>query len=295
MTSRIIRVLITSLALSVVAPTSASATDGAESRLDNPFFAFDNGTGRDQHIPPEEQAKLLKELGYSGIGYTGAERVPEMLRALDAQGLKMFSIYVGANLDAGKPPYDPGLRAAIRQLKGRDTLIWVYILGGKPSSSDSDSQAVTILREIADMADESGLRVALYPHVGFYVAQIEDSVRLAKKVDRKNVGVSFNLCHFLKIDDERNLEQRLTMAMPYLFLVSINGADRGDTNSMPWNRLIQTLDRGSFDVGRLLRTLKRLGYTGPIGLQCYAIPGDCRENLKRSMEGWRDLRSHIAR
>ena len=110
-----------------------------------------------------------------------------------------------------------------------------------------------------------------------------------KKVDRKNVGVGFNLCHFLKLDDEKNLERRLKEAMPYLFAVSINGADGGDTNRMGWDRLIQTLDRGSFDVGRVLKTLKQLGYTGPIGLQCYGIPGDNRENLKRSMKAWRDL------
>ena len=27
----------------------------------------------------------------------------------------------------------------------------------------------------------------------------------------------------------------------------------------------------------------------PIGLQCYAVPGDKRENLRRSMKAWRDL------
>lgn len=288
-----IRDFLAGLALGVLAAVSAWAADDAESGLASPFFAFDNGTGRDQHVPLEEQAKMLKELGYSGIGYTGTQQIPEMLKALDAQGLKMFSIYVGADVDRGKSPYDPGLKTAIRQLKGRDTLIWVYILGGGPSSTESDDQAVTILREIADMAEGAGLRVALYPHAGFYVARVEDSVRLAKKVDRKNVGATFNLCHFLKVDNEENLERRLAEAMPYLFAVSINGADGGDTNRMPWNRLIQTLDRGSFDVGRVLRILKRLGYMGPIGLQCYAIRGDSRENLKHSMEGWRQLCGQI--
>jgi sugar phosphate isomerase/epimerase len=123
--------------------------------------------------------------------------------------------------------------------------------------------------------------------VGFYVATVEDAVRLAKKVDRKNVGASFNLCHFLKLNDEANLRQTLQMAKPYLFAVSINGADSGDTKTMAWNRLIQTLDRGSFDMCAFLKTLREIGYDGPIGLQCYAIPGDIRENLKRSIDAWR--------
>ncbi len=94
----------------------------------------------------------------------------------------------------------------------------------------------------------------------------------------------------LKLDDEKNLEQRLKEASPALFAVIINGADGGNTNGMDWDRLIQTLDRGSFDVGRVLKTLRQLGYNGPIGLQCYSIPGDNRENLKRSMKAWRDFR-----
>ena len=82
--------------------------------------------------------------------------------------------------------------------------------------------------------------------------------------------------------------------MPHLFVVSINGADRGDTNEMGWDRLIQTLDRGDFDVYKFLKTLKELGYTGPIGLQCYGIKGDERENLKRSMIAWRKLSARLA-
>ena len=36
--------------------------------------------------------------------------------------------------------------------------------------------------------------------------------------------------------------------------------------------------------------LDRAGYHGPIGLQCYNVPGDRRENLRRSIEAWRRMR-----
>ena len=39
---------------------------------------------------------------------------------------------------------------------------------------------------------------------------------MAKEVDRKNVGVTFNLCHWLKVKDKANVETRLREAMPYL-------------------------------------------------------------------------------
>ena len=84
-----------------------------------------------------------------------------------------------------------------------------------------------------------------------------------KKANRQNLGVCFNLCHFLILEDGKDLERRLTAAAPHLLSVNINGADGGDTTKMGWKRLIQTLDRGSFDVGRVLRTLERLALRRP--------------------------------
>ncbi len=40
----------------------------------------------------------------------------------------------------------------------------------------------------------------------------------------------------------------------------------------------------------LLKTLDELGYTGPVGLQCFGIGGDAREHLARSMAAWRTMR-----
>lgn len=259
-----------------------------KSKRTSPFFAFDNGTGRGQ-LPPRQQAEMLREFGYDGIGYTGAQGIPEMLEALDAKNLKMFSIYVAANVGTDGPSYDANLKQAIKELDGRETCIWLTLRGGKPSTDQYDDQAVAVVREIAAAAAESGLRVVLYPHVGFYVARLEDGLRIAEKVDRENVGTAFNLCHFLKLDDASKLEAALQRAMPHLFLVSINGADQGDTKRMGWDRLIQTLDRGDFPMDELLKTLKRFGYDGPIGLQCYAVKGDIRDNLRRSMVAWRKL------
>ena len=258
--------------------------------LTNSFFAFDNGVGRGE-LTPGEQAAVLEELGYAGIGYTGVGNLPEVLDALDEKGLKLFSVYVGAKLEPDGPTYGANLAEGIKALKGRDTVIWLYLTGHPP---DAEEQAVRVTTEIAEMAEQSGLRVALYPHVGFYVDGVDDALRIVNKVDRKNVGVSFNLCHWLKLEGDANMESLIAEAMPKLFLVSINGADRGDTRAMGWDRLIRTLDRGNFDTYGFVDALKRHGYDGPIGLQCYAIKGDMRENLERSMGAWRWFAKRMA-
>ncbi len=253
-----------------------------------PFFAMDTATKDDKHKTPKEQVEMVRELGYAGIGGRADKELGEMVKELDKNDLQMFAVYLGANIDADQPSYGPELKEAIEVLKGRNTMLWLFVLSKKfkPSQTEGDGRAVKVIQEISDMADEAGLRVALYPHTGFWLEKVEDAIRVAKKVDRKNVGITFNLCHWLRTEDEKNMRSLIISAMPHLFVVSINGADSGGKD---WKQLIQTLDRGTFNIGRFLRTLNRSGYTGPIGFQGYGIGGDAHDNLRRTMEAWRKL------
>jgi sugar phosphate isomerase/epimerase len=254
----------------------------------NPFFAMDTATKDDKHKTAKEQVEMVKELGYAGMGGRADKGLGEMLEVLDKNGLRMFAVYLGANIDADQASYGPELKEAIEVLEGRNSILWLFVQSKKlkPSQSEGDARAVKVIQEISDLAAEAGLRVALYPHAGFWLEKVEDAIRLAEKVGRKNVGVTFNLCHWLRTEDEKNMRSLIISAMPHLFVVSINGADSGGKD---WKQLIQTLDRGTFNVGRFLRTVKRAGYTGPIGFQGYGIGGDAYDNLRRTMDAWRKL------
>ena len=231
---------------------------------------------------------MIKDIGFAGIGpiYSTPAGLREMLEALDRQQLKLFAEYVGLDLDVVSP-VSPKIQDAISQLKGRGAVLWLFVTSKKiqPSDALGDKLAVPVLRQVAELAEADGVRVALYPHAGFWVQRVEDAVRLSRQVERKNFGVTFNLCHWLMVDGKA-LEDRLEEAKPYLFVVTINGAD---ADGKDWGHLIQPLDTGSFEVGRVLAKLKQMGYSGPIGLQHYGIGGDARKNLQRSMAGWRRL------
>jgi sugar phosphate isomerase/epimerase len=263
-------------------------------RLDNYFFAFDNSNGFRRVLPPTEQATMLKELGYPGVGYTGGKGIPAMLKAFDADGLRIDSIYVMSTIGPDGPSYDQDIKTAVEQLKGRDTVIWLCVRGKVADAKDAQAQAVKVVGEVGKLAAGSGLRVALYPHTGYYVDTTEQAVRVVKEVGLKNVGVSLNLCHRLKIDGEKDMGKAIEAAMPHLFMVSIHGTDGGDTKAMGWDRLIQRLDRGDYDVYGFLKMLKQLGYQGPIGLQCYKVPGDAKDNLAGSMAAWKKLVARMA-
>ncbi len=206
---------------------AASSAFGAE-KAPFPLFTLCMDTHDSKHRTLPEQAAMLKELGYDGAGHLWLDNVKERLETLDAAGLKLFQIYVRVDIAADKAPYDQHLKDVLPMLKGREVQIALLMSGMSPSNVLGDERAVTIIREIADMARDSGTKVVLYPHSNDWLEKVDDALRLARKVDRPNVGVMFNLCHWLKVDKEENLKPLLAGAMPNLWAVSINGTDHAD-------------------------------------------------------------------
>ena len=250
------------------------------------FFVLDNGVGRGSWTP-EQQASTLKELGYEGIGYnyTKPADLARWQRAFREQGLKIYSLYVYTFID--KPVhYDSAFKEAIRMLKGTDTIIWMT-LRETTTRGDHDAEAVKLVREIADLAQQNGVRVALYGHAGFYVATANDAVRIVKQAQRPNLGVTINLCHEFITKNGERLDETLKNAAPHLMLVTVNGVDAKN------QQYILRLDQGDYDVAGWVRKLQGAGYKGPVGLQCFGVKGKAAENLKADLAAWRRIASQL--
>jgi sugar phosphate isomerase/epimerase len=258
-----------------------------------PFFPFCIDWHDAKKRSFEQQAEMLKELGYPGVGHIWLDKVEERIKTLDAAGLKLFQITMAVQVTPGKTPYDANrFKEVCALIKGRQVQFCLLLNGMKSSDPSIDPRAVGILREMSDQAKDSGAQLLLYPHQNSWVERIEDAVRVADKVNRPNAGVMFNLCHWLRVDKSRDYRPLLKQAMPRLWAISLNGAD--DFDEKPgWEHYIQPLDKGSFDVGKLLKTLKDLGYKGPVGLQCYGIGGDAREHLTHSLAAWQKLSANL--
>ena len=253
----------------------------------NAFFPFCIDWHDSKKRTMEQQAEMLKQLGYDGVGHIWLDKLPERLKTLDAVGLRLFQITIQVDIAPGKQAYDPRLKELMALLKGRKVQFDLLMNGLKPSDPAGDARAVEIVNDLAALAREADAQMLLYPHTDCWLERLEDCIRVADKVDKPNVGVMFNLCHWLRVSKDRDYQRLLAKAMPRLYAVSINGADEYD--SQPgWAHYIQPLGKGSFDVFGLLKTLRQLGYTGPIGLQCYGIEGDTREHLTESMKVWRE-------
>ena len=93
----------------------------------------------------------------------------------------------------------------------------------------------------------------------------------------------------VKVEGDIDPLPALKAASPRLFFISVNGADKRDTRKHDWDRLVQPLGEGSYDVAGSARQLRAIGYTGPVGLQTHNIKGEPKNILARSMAAWRKL------
>jgi sugar phosphate isomerase/epimerase len=255
-----------SLAVLFAAATLATA---AEAPTFAPkFYAFENGVSFGS---AESNAKTLKELGYDGISqaHAGGEKLAQQVAAFENVGLHVLSVY----LNVEDKPLSADL---VRPLANRNSIIELTVRTMTPNT-------VEAVRETAEMADKLKIRVALYPHHGFAIATMPQAMNLIAEVDHANLGVMFNLCHFLKNEKAENLERVLEDAGTRLFAVSTCGANLGGRD------LIKPLDQGDFSQSRLMHALKKLNFAGPVGLQCYGVGGDKRTNLKNSITAWKKI------
>ncbi|HEY3324178.1 MAG TPA: sugar phosphate isomerase/epimerase [Planctomycetota bacterium] len=256
------------LLLALAFTATLQAADAAKT-LDNLFFPFC------VTVPQEK----LTELGYSNV----------------------TAIWPAINLDKD-PPYGADVPDKIRKLKGApNPVLWIIVQGKK--TPDKDERAVKTLQDLAAIAEEAGVPLSIYPHTGDYVTTTRDALKLAKKVDRKNVGVTLNLCHELKNDQMNDLPAIVDEVLPLLQVVSICGADKKEkTDNFGWDKLIRPLGDGSYDVYAFLKKLKSVGFKGPIGIQCYGLagcmggkPGDPLPALQQSIKTWKEYVERMAK
>lgn len=282
---------ITRLCLLACTALASLAHSSAAEETPWPFFAFDNGVGRGVWSATR-QAETVKNLGYDGIhfNYINPKDFATKLAACRAADVPIHAVYIYTFVDQPGKSYDPGIKEMIRSLKGSESIIWMTLRDGVRGKQDAE--AAGVVREIAALAAESGLKVSLYPHAGFYVATAEDAVRIAKAVDLPNVGVTVNLCHELFAGNGDRLAEVVKTSAPYLNLVSINGASPiPGKGSKAWDTL--PLGSGTFDTDAFLRLVRDTGYRGPIGHQFYAVAGDDMRKLSLAIESWKQMKPAV--
>ena len=135
----------------------------------NAFFPFCIDWHDAKKRTIEEQAPMLKELGYDGVGHIYLDNVAERIKRLDAAGLKLFQITMVVEVGPDKNPYEPRFKDVLALVKGRRVQFCLLVNGMKPSDPSVDPHAVKILRAMSELAQDSGAQLLLYPHQGSWI------------------------------------------------------------------------------------------------------------------------------
>ncbi|SKB82701.1 sugar phosphate isomerase/epimerase family protein [Dyadobacter psychrophilus] len=269
--------------------------------IGNEFFTLHNIIRGDSIYDTfDKQVALIKQAGFDGVEINQTESFEGMKAALDKHQFKGSYFYVKLNLE--EPYMDPRLPEYIKALKGSGTIIAPFIVSESKRYKSSDGQADTLIvrlvRQLADLAAASRLEVAIYPHYGFYVEKTAHALALVKQIDRKNAGLTFNLCHWLATttaDDRKSLHVDLKAMKPYLKMITISGANAVITDKKNvWDDYILPLGQGTFDTYGLVKYIvKDLGFKGPIGVQCYNIKGNKPLLISSTMEVWKRYKANL--
>ena len=256
------------------------------------FFAMDTAARQ----APAEAAAVLAELGYDGFG--GRPATAKAYAAeLTKRQLTFVNAYHVTKFAHGATELPADLVQAIDALAGLDATLWLAIqqvqlpAGLKAGPTTGDTVVVPALKQALVLAKAKRVKISLYPHAGFWADSVDACLRVANAVDDPDLGVTFNLCHWLKVEGvERDPVPVIKAALPRLNFITINGADGGDTRKLGWDKLIQPLGRGTYDVKTFVAKARAAGYRGPFGFQGYAIKMEPMELLRETMEAWKGMK-----
>ena len=276
---RVLTALLTAMAVHL-----ASAT--------TPFFVMSYGF---PDFTPAEQTAWLADAGYEGIAvhvwnedlFTRLE-LTFASEAVASGRLRVVGAYFPYNLT--NPAHRLLASRILRLCQPHGTPLWITV----QTPGATDETVVALLRELADEAAARELEVIYYPHDNHHCLDAEHAHRLIKTADRPNLFNSLHLHQELRAGHAHRLPEVVARVLPRVRLVSVSGAnlpDRINRGSHDWSDVVQPLAGSAFDIAGFYRLLVQSGYTGPVGVQNWKIPGDPRlhhaESL-RLLRVWRD-------
>lgn len=225
---------------------------------------------------PAEQQDILKKNGYSGVALL--VNTESDLSALDEHintpGVKQGDFRLTAvltSLEITTDSIKPGtvfLEKLFGRLEKTKSIFWPII--GKGTTDEHVAEA---LSKIAEMASKYSVPVVLYPHDQTYMETASHALKLIKMTGKKDLMLSFHLCHELRAGNGASIGKAIQEVAPYIALASISGADnemQADT-VVGWNDAIKPLYSGTYNTQHFLDELIKSGYNGPIVLHTFDI------------------------
>jgi sugar phosphate isomerase/epimerase len=160
--------------------------------------------------------------------------------------------------------------------------------GGKTGDEESTKAAIEHIGELARLAGQHGLRLAVKPHVGQAIYNAATALRLMDEVREPALGLNFDPSHLFRANEE---PQDVAHQWGSRIITSHfrDCASREQKVGPPEN---QIPGRGMVDLPATLRALRDVGYAGPLNLE---VIGAGSYSLPRAMGVAAESRGYLHR
>jgi hydroxypyruvate isomerase len=236
----------------------------------------------DQHPDFCDRIRAAKAAGFDTVEFHLWREKPldEIRATLDETGVKLSSMVVEPRRSLVDPAQHEEFMAAVK-----DSLVAAKRVGvpalviasgfTRPdvSRQEQHDAAVSALSQAAKLAEEAGILLLLEPlntrveHPGMYLESTSEGLDIVQEVDSPNLKLLYDKYHSAVMDEttEEVLKDRFHL-VGHVQIADMPGRHEPGSGTIDWSDF--------------MATMKRLGYTGPIGLE-YKPSGPTPETLTR--------------
>lgn len=160
--------------------------------------------------------------------------------------------------------------------------------GGTSGDEASTVQAIEHIGELARLAGEHGIRLAVKPHVGQAIYNADTALRLTEAVREPALGLNFDPSHLFRANEEPPEVARRWGAR----IITSHFRDCASREQRVGPPETQIPGRGIVDLPGTLGALKEIGYAGPLNLE---IIGAFQYPLARAVGVAAESRGYLSR
>ncbi len=247
---------------------------------------------------PATQARMVQAAGYDEYYVTSDLNTPEKslkyAQASRDAGLGFNAVFM--RLDSAVTPTPDDLVRFKEMLEGIEAptriefSVWYASMFEKVGDPSTDEGTLAWVKFLLPALEEKGIRACFYPHFGFSLETFGDALRLAEAVPHDLLGVQYCGYHWYRCD-RTPVRELFDRAGDKLFGVNLCGStfvgEGNEINGL--NPTIEPLDVGEMDNADVVKALKDISYSGPMGIQGYGVTAPAEDALNRSFGALQNL------
>ncbi len=237
---------------------------------------------------PAERALMLKELGFTKFAYDWRAKhiaeLPVEINELKTHGIQLSAVWIWIDSDS-LPGHDNAQIFDIIKSIGVKTDFWIgfnnTVFEGLEENKKFE-KAASMVKALEKLASDQGCTISLYNH-GDWFGEPANQIKIIEQTGSDKIGIVYNFHH--AHEQIAEFPVLLPQMLPYLKTVNLNGMRAEGPKILP-------IGQGNAEL-EMLKTLKKSGYNGEIGILGHVENADVRVILQGNLNGLKALLTNM--